>query len=41
MRERVKHLKGEMQIDSDSHGTTVFVRLPVPHTAPVAAGAAY
>jgi PAS domain S-box-containing protein len=40
MRERVKQLKGEMKIDSDSNGTTVFVRLPVPHAAPVAATAA-
>ena len=39
MRERVKQLKGEMKIDSDAHGTTVFVRLPVPHAVPVAAGA--
>jgi PAS domain S-box-containing protein len=40
MRERVKQLKGEMKIDSDSHGTTVFVRLPVPQATPVTVGAA-
>jgi signal transduction histidine kinase len=39
MRERVKQLKGEMKIDSDASGTTVYVRLPVPHAAPVAVAA--
>jgi two-component system, NarL family, sensor kinase len=40
MRERVKQLKGEMKIESDASGTTVFVRLPVPNIEPVAAAAA-
>jgi two-component system NarL family sensor kinase len=40
MRERVKQLKGEMKIESDSHGTTVSVRLPVPHVTVAAATAA-
>jgi PAS domain S-box-containing protein len=40
MRERVKQLKGEMKIDSDAGGTTVTIRLPVPHAAPIAAAVA-
>jgi PAS domain S-box-containing protein len=39
MRERVKALKGEMKIESDAGGTTVFVSLPAPHTASVEAAA--